>query len=304
MKTYPRLFRELFCSPLMLHAPARAAFETELLRRMYGDTALSAIPVAPRADLGDSGRPKGEWIDYFKDIEATEKKMRLERIYERTGSVAVVKIDGAIGKRLTQMEMDCYGGVDLDDTDQVLSAALTDPRVQTVVLDIHSPGGSVIGVHETYTRIMALAETKEVHAFVNAMACSAGYYIASAADHIAAAPSAIVGSIGVYMAMLDASRWYENEGLKINVMQGGKWKTMGAEWKPLTDEERAKLQAGVDALFTQFRAAVNEKRPQVAASTMEGQWMTAQEGLDLGLVDELTGATLDEYVTGLLMRPL
>lgn len=302
MKTYPRLFRELFCSPLMLHAPARAAFETELLRRMYGDTAVDAIPVAPRADLGDSGRSLNGYIDDIKDWEETKKQMRLERIYERSGSVAVVKIDGAIGKRLTQMEMDCYGGVDLDDTDQVLSAAMQDPRVQTVVLDIHSPGGSVIGVHETYTRIMALAETKEVHAFVNAMACSAGYYIASAADHIAAAPSAIVGSIGVYMAMLDASRWYENEGLKINVMQGGKWKTMGAEWKPLADDERAKLQADVNGLWAQFKDSVNEKRPQVAAETMEGQWMTAQEGLELGLVDELTGATLDEYVSALLTR--
>ncbi len=295
MKTYPRLFRKLFCEPLLLHAPARAAFETELLRRMYGDTAevpfLAGLKTAPgtvRSSIPDEPQDPQNW--------------RVESIYERTGSVATITIDGVIDKRVSSFDLSCYGGVDLADVDTALAHALTDPRVQTVVLDIHSPGGSVIGVHETYTRIMALAETKEVHAFVNAMACSAGYYIASAADHIAAAPSAIVGSIGVYMAMLDASRWYENEGLKINVMQAGKWKTMGAEWKPLTDEERAKLQAGVDALFTQFRAAVNEKRPQVAASTMEGQWMTAQEGLELGLVDELTGATLDEYVTGLLTR--
>lgn len=291
MKTYPRLFRELFCSPLMLHAPARVAFETELLRRMYGDSAMTAIPVAPRAD----GPAVPECPEDPQDA-------RVTRIYERTGSVATIAIDGVIDKRVSAFDMDCYGGVDLCDVDTALAAAMQDSRVETVVLDIHSPGGSVIGVHETYTRIMALAETKEVHAFVNAMACSAGYYIASGADHIAAAPSAIVGSIGVYMAMLDASRWYENEGLKINVMQGGKWKTMGAEWKPLTDEERAKLQAGVDALHVQFKAAVNEKRPQVAAATMEGQWMTAQEGLELGLVDELTGATLDEYVTGLLTR--
>lgn len=286
MKTYPRLFRKLFCEPLLLHAPARAAFETELLRRMYGDTAT--LPIAKASMPEDEPEEAKDW--------------RVENIYQRTGSVATITIDGVIDKRVSSFDLSCYGGVDLADVDTALAHALTDPRVQTVVLDIHSPGGSVIGVNETYTRIMALAETKEVHAFVNAMACSAGYYIASAADHIAAAPSAIVGSIGVYMAMLDASRWYENEGLKINVMQGGKWKTMGAEWKPLTDEERAKLQAGVDALHVQFKAAVNEKRPQVAVSTMEGQWMTAQEGLDLGLVDELTGATLDEYVTGLLMQ--
>lgn len=301
MKTYPRLFRKLFCEPLLLHAPARAAFETELLRRMYGDTAAAPVlALAPRPAKAHEDNP--DLYDEDEPTKATNDDWRVSRIYERTGSVATITIDGVIDKRVAAFDLECYGGVDLADVDTALALALTDHRVQTVVLDIHSPGGSVIGVHETYTRIMALAEKKEVHAFVNAMACSAGYYIASAADHIAAAPSAIVGSIGVYMAMLDASRWYENEGLKINVMQGGKWKTMGAEWKPLTDEERAKLQGGVDALFTQFRAAVNEKRPQVAASTMEGQWMTAQEGLELGLVDELTGATLDEYVTALLTR--
>lgn len=304
MKTYPRLFRKLFCEPLLLHAPARASFESELLRRMYGDHASIPVAIADpggiKGALGDPGRPKEDWINFEKDVAAYQDQMRLESIYTKIGPVAVIKIDGVIDKRVSQMELDCYGAVDLADVDRVLSVAMSDPSVKIVVLDIHSPGGSVVGVHETYTRIMALAETKEVHAFVNAMACSAGYYLASAADHIAAAPSAIVGSIGVYLAMLDASRWYEEEGLKINVMQGGKWKTMGAEWKELSDEERTKLQTGVDAMYAQFKAAVNEKRPQVEDDTMQGQWMTAAEGQPLGLVDELTGATLDEYVSALL----
>lgn len=283
MKTYPRLFRKLFCEPLLLHAPARASFETELLRRMYGDGSV-AVPVA--APAVTEPQDPADW--------------RVADIYHRVGRVAVITLDGVIDKRISSFDLSCYGGVDLADVDAALAHALDDPRVETVVLDIHSPGGSVVGVHETYTRIMALAETKEVHAFVNCMACSAGYYLASAADHIAAAPSAIVGSIGVYLAMLDASRWYENEGLKINVMQGGQWKTMGAEWKPLADDERARLQTGVDAIYAQFKAAVNANRPQVADDTMQGQWMTAAEGQPLGLVDELTGATLDEYVSALL----
>lgn len=290
MKTYPRLFRKLFCEPLLLHAPTRSSFETELLRRMYGESA--AIPVASKANM--------QCMPEHSEDDDEPEEYRVKNIYQRTGSVAVITIDGVIDKRLSDFDMECYGGVDLSDVDEALAYAATDSRVSKVVLDIHSPGGSVVGVHETYMRIIDLAETKEVHAYVNAMACSAGYYLASAADYIAAAPSAIVGSIGVYMALLDATRWYENEGLKINVMQAGKWKTMGAEWKALTDEERARLQAGVDSLHVQFKAAVNAKRPQVAAETMEGQWMTGQEGIALGLVDELTGATLDEYVSTLL----
>jgi protease-4 len=288
MKTYPQLFHKLFCTPLMLHAPVRSTFETTLIGRMFGESnTIIAIPAA---------------ASVVPIVEAQDPKdWRVTRIYQRYGRVAVIKIDGVIDKRISAFDMDCYGGCDLADVDAALAHAASDPRVEVVVLDIHSPGGSVIGVHETYTRICSLAETKEIHAFVNVMACSAGYYLAAAADHIAAAPSAIVGSIGVYIAMLDASRWYDEQGLKVNVMQGGKWKTMGADYKPLTDEERAKLQTSVDQTYAQFKAAVTDRRPQVEDDTMQGQWMDASEAQSLNLVDELTCATLDEYVSALLL---
>ena len=111
-----------------------------------------------------------------------------------------------------------------------------------------------------------------------------------------------MGSIGVYLAMIDRSRQLDAAGIKVNVIQGGKWKTVGADHKPLADDERDMLKAKVDALTERFRASVNARRPQVEASTMEGQWFEAEEGLTLGLVDELTGGTLDEYVTRLLMQ--
>jgi len=275
MKSYPHLFAKLFCQPLMLHAPTRASFESALLARMESDVMPSAAPREP--------------------------SNRVSNIYEQIGNVVVIKIDGAIDKRIGAMDMDCYGGVDLCDVDSALALALHS-SAEKIVLDIASPGGSVVGVAETYSRILALCQAKEVHAFVNTQACSAGYYLASACDHIAAAPSAIVGSIGVYLAMIDQSRRLDAQGVKVNVMQGGKWKTVGADYKPLADEERAMLQTKVDSLYTNFKAAVNERRPQVEDSTMQGQWFDASEGFALGLVDELTGETLDEYVTKLLMQ--
>lgn len=284
MKAYPRLFQKLFCQPLMLHAPARTAFENALLSKMFG--AEAAVPVAVVTAPAEPEDPN-TW--------------RVASIYNRIGNVAIITIDGVIDKRVDSFELSCYGGVDLADVDAALAHAANDPRVEKIVLDIHSPGGSIIGVHDTYSRIFDLAQQKEVHAYVNAMACSAGYYIASAADYIAASPSSIIGSIGVYIAVLDASRWYDEQGLKVNVMQGGIWKTMGADWKPLSDPERAKLQESVDKSYAQFKAAVTAKRRSVADSTMQGQWMDGSEALPLGLVDELTGATLDEYVSALLM---
>lgn len=285
MKTYPHLFTKLFCQPLMLRDLERRTFEQALMQHMTGSSGGTVAVINPQAPQA---------------LDRSTMGWRQQRIFQQLGDVAVIRIDGVIDKRVSAMDLDCYGGVDLADVDAALSAVAGDAGITRVVLDIHSPGGSVVGVHETYTRIAALTETKEVHAYVNAMACSAGYYLAGAADIIAAAPSAIVGSIGVYIAMLDASRWAEVEGLSMQTIKAGKWKDMGSPWRPLKPEERQLLQADVDAMHAQFKNAVTANR-EIPEDAMEGQWMTAEKGFALGLVDELTGATLDEYVSALLL---
>lgn len=284
MKSYPHLFAKLFASPLMLHAPVRTSFESQLLSRMLGESAPVAIHASkPHADDG-----------------CEDPKSRTAHVYQRYSNVAVITIDGVIDKRISSFEMECYGGCDLSDVDAALAQAANDPRVDTVVLDINSPGGSVIGVPDTAARIAQLRATKEVHAYVNVMACSAGYYLASQADVIAASPSAIVGSIGVYCAILDASEYYAKMGAKMQFIKAGEFKTMGTEWRSLTPDETKILQDGVNTNYAQFKAACTSLRA-IEDSTMQGQWFTAEEGQALKLVDQLTGATLDEYVSKLLM---
>jgi signal peptide peptidase SppA len=315
MKSYPHLFSKLYATPLMLHAPVRQAFEQVLLARMRGDqhsipsaavlatsphASAQINPTAGRSATGQPGQADQQYIGMVRNWNATQEQLRIESIYSVFGDVAVIKIQGVIDKMISQFEMDCYGGCDLGDIDQALSLAANDPNISRVVLFIDSPGGSVIGVPDTATRIAALRETKEVHAFIPAMACSAGYYLASQADLIAANASAIVGSIGVYCAILDASEYYAELGAKMQFIKAGEFKTMGTEWRPLTPEETALLQANTDAIYTAFKAACTDLR-DIADSTMQGQCFTAAAGYDLNLVDDLTGATLDEYVSALLL---
>ena len=314
MKAYPHLFQKLFAQPLMLHGPVRQSFEHILLGRMFGEessvpaAALATTPQASaqmglspaRAAIGQPGIPDQEYIGYVRNWQATQQQLRIESIYSVYGSVAVIRIQGVIDKMISQMDIDCYGGVDLADVDQALSLAAADPRITRVVLVIDSPGGSVIGLADTAARIAELRQTKEIHAFIPAMACSAGYYLASQADIIAAAQSAIVGSIGVYCAVLDASEYYAELGAKMQFIKAGQFKTMGTEWRPLSPEETAILQAGVDANYAEFKAACTALR-KIDDSTMQGQWFPASQGAELNLVDVVTGATLDEYVIELLL---
>ena len=65
-----------------------------------------------------------------------------------------------------------------------LRAAGQDPEVWSVLLDISSPGGEAAGMAGLADLIRSVRQTKPVTAFVNDMAASAAYGIASAADEI------------------------------------------------------------------------------------------------------------------------
>lgn len=274
MHAYPRLAAKLFRSPLLLDAGTRWGLESVLLSRVSEGQIVSV-------ESPDDG------ID------------RTALVYGTFQNVAIVRIEGIVDKRLSLIEAACFGGCDLADIDNAIVEASNDRAITHVILDIHSPGGSVTGVAETAARIARLAQTKEVHAFVNCQACSAAYWLASQADVIAAAPSATVGSIGVYMALLDESRALEMEGYSVNLIKAGKHKAMGASFQKLTDEERAIFQGQVDSIYADFKKAVTASR-RIADSTMQGQSFDGKTGLALGLVDVLTSDSLEEYAGRLL----
>ncbi len=280
MKGYPHLAAKLFAQPLMLHAPVREAFGRQL---------LSIIQAG--------GAPHAPHIESDREI---NQQHRVNQVYEKIGNVALIRFHGVVDKTISQFDMDCYGGLDLNDIDAALSRAANDPAVSKVVLDFNSPGGSVTGTPETAARVAALRETKEIHAYVSTLCASAAYYIASQADLIAAAPSATVGSIGVYIAILDESKALEFQGLSVELIKAGRLKGMGASFKPLSDEERGILQGSVDRIWADFKTACTTLR-DIGEGDMQGQCFDGTEAKGRKLVDELTHASLDEYVSRLLL---
>lgn len=319
MKTFP-YFTKLFCSPLMVLASVRSALEMDLLNLVAMPGAPvhsqgSEMPVAAagntpartRGEYGEPGKVDEEWLGSMKVAAETKRAWRIEKIYTRYDDVAVIQIVGVIDKHLSDFDMSCYGGCDLADVDQALAIAASDARVSRVVLCINSPGGSVLGVPETAARVAALAETKEVRTFVDTMCCSAAFYIGSQADRIDVAPSAVVGSVGVYMTLVDATRWAEMEGYKVELIRAGKWKALGSPWKELTDEERAHLQSEVISLHTDFKTAVKTGRGKAGMKVddahLEAQVYRGTEAVKVGFADGNTNANLDEYVSQLLLEP-
>lgn len=273
---YDRLFAKLFCRPVLLEPATRVGFELALLSVMQGGSFEQA------AESFQSRKIAPERV-----------QSRADSILEVRGPTAIIHIDGSIDKNLSSMDRLCLDATDLRDVDQALATAANDRSIRNVLLAIDSPGGSVTGVPETAARVADLAEKKNVFAFSEGLCCSAAYWIASQADQIFSTSSAQMGSIGVYLALLDQSTRLANMGMKIETVKDGKLKAAGAGWKPLADDEREHFQDQVSQIGAEFRAAVQAKRPDVDTETMQGQSFFGVRNVELGLSDKIVSG-LDE----------
>ncbi|MCF8109218.1 MAG: S49 family peptidase [Desulfohalobiaceae bacterium] len=171
---------------------------------------------------------------------------------------------------------------------QELQAALGNPNVQTIVLQIDSPGGQVGGVSELSGFIRGQS-TKPIYAFVSDTATSAAFWIASATDRVITAPTAELGSIGVVFSM----RRRSNNVLEIVSSTSPKKRP-----DPETDEGRKQILQRADAIAEVFIQAVMTNRgiSRDQILSLAGDVTIASQAINLGLADgigTLEGFTAD-----------
>ena len=116
-------------------------------------------------------------------------------------------------------------------------------RVPAVVLDVDSPGGATTASDDVYLALERLAGAKPLVAAIRGTGASGAYLAALAAHRIVAAPTAIVGSIGVIAVSPRLPRLLERLGVSVSENRAGRLKGMGAPWRDETPEEREKEQA-------------------------------------------------------------
>ena len=198
--------------------------------------------------------------------------------------VAVIPIQGVISRKISQMER-ISGATDVVDLSAMIQQAEADPNVKAIVFDVDSPGGGVEGVEETAAQISAM--TKPTIAHTSGIMASAAYWLGSAADLVYATSSSTVGSIGVYMAILDEARAYEEAGLHVDLIRSKKtpYKGAGLSGTSLTEEQRADFQAGVDYLYERFSGSVRAARPRISSDAMDGRTFFGSQSQQLGLID-------------------
>jgi serine protease SohB len=168
--------------------------------------------------------------------------------------VSVVRLQGAIGMA---------GRSSLSDRSlaSVLEKAFRS-KPDAVALEINSPGGSPVQSSLIGARIRRLAEETNVPvlAFVEDVAASGGYWIASAADEIWSDPSSVLGSIGVISASFGVPVLLERQGIERRVYTAGTSKSMLDPFRPEKEEDVARLKKLLAQLHDTFITHVKTRR--------------------------------------------
>ncbi len=197
-------------------------------------------------------------------------------------------------------------GTSLDAFMRDLKAAAADPDVTTIGLLVDSPGGSVTLCAETAALLRQVRAQKRVVALVAGYDCSAAYWLTSNANKVIATHSATIGSIGVLGERTSVARRLDREGVDVTLFTTSDAKRWGHPAVPMTDEERAYLQARVTATGADFERDVAAGRrvsvDVVRARFGQGRTFSATEAQQRGMVDAVV-VDLDAALAAEVARP-
>ena len=198
--------------------------------------------------------------------------------------VAVIDIAGPMMKQVGSLNE----GTSSIMVRQLLRAAVRDESVESILLRIDSPGGTVAGTNDLATDVSAAARRKPVVAFVEDLGASAAYWIASQANRVVATETALVGSIGTYGVLYDMSRLAANEGIKVLIVKAGEFKGAGEPGTEITEAQLGEYQRIVNGLNEFFVRGVAKGRNLKIAEARElndGRIFVANEAKALRLID-------------------
>lgn len=171
----------------------------------------------------------------------------------------------------------------------ILLAAKTGDQV---LLELESGGGMVNSYGLAAAQLQRLRQANiHLTIAVDKIAASGGYMMACVADHVLAAPFAIVGSIGVLAQIPNFHRWLDKHNIDFEQITAGKYKRTLTMFGKNDTAGRAKMTADIEQVHQLFQAFIKEYRPQLDMSQVAtGEYWYGSQALDLKLVDELITA--------------
>lgn len=201
-----------------------------------------------------------------------------------SGRTAIVPIRGVVARYADSINGTCQPrgrSAEAVQADLMTAAA----SAERIVLHIDSPGGEVAGTAETADLIRRISASGiPVIAYVDGMAASAAYWIASQADEVvASAPTAAIGSIGVAMVITDADAESKS---RMHVITSAP-----AKASPVLNEEqlsnKRSIVADLAGAFADAVAAGRGLTAEQTAAIATGEVWTARQAIAIGLIDRI-----------------
>jgi signal peptide peptidase SppA len=303
MSKYARILSELYGRAWAVPEPLLLSMQ-ELLRAQASGTKWSDEEIHSRIEDANArtGYEAREHLDFryqtaaLNPLAASER--RQGRIAGRGGRVAVIPVIGLISHRMNLINnVSGPGGTSIQKLQSQFREALASD-CKAIVLDVDSPGGSVDGVPELASEIYEARKQKPITAVCNSMACSAAYWLASAASEVVCTPSGQCGSIGVYMLHQDESEALKKAGVKITIIKAGKYKAEGNPTEPLDPEAYDNFLSMVNGLYDLFVKGVAQNRgtsqAKVRGGYGQGRSLLAVDAVKQNLADRV--GTLDDIL--------
>lgn len=216
--------------------------------------------------------------------------MRLP-FFNRAPRINVVRLQGAIGIA----GRGGAGGLNDAALATALHKAFTKGKPRAVALVINSPGGSPVQSSLIAARIRRMADRHRVpvHAFVEDVAASGGYWLATAADDIWADECSIVGSIGVISAGFGLQDFIARHGIERRVHTSGRSKSQLDPFRPEKPEDVERLNRLLSDMHDVFITQVRRRRAGRLAEGEDiftGEFWLAPRANELGLIDGIAHA--------------
>lgn len=281
-RSFPQIAQQLLDRPLLIH-PHKAEVLICALQHKLGIVSMETID--------------GITLDAKAMIERTAMARDAARdrangkTYHVDGDIAVIPIEGVLVQKNGWLDPMC-GFTGYDGLWIKLRDAMRDPDVYGIWLDIDSPGGSVAGLFafvEELAKSTASEGGKPIYAWVNEMACSAAYAIASVCDKVYGPRCAMVGSVGSVIVHTEISNALVENGITVTVIRSGERKYRGNTYEPLDDETQAKWQQSVDESRAHFAEVVSMGRgiSTDAVLATEADSFEGEDAVRLNLLDQV-----------------
>jgi len=190
--------------------------------------------------------------------------------------------------------------INLESTRKVIDEAFKPNRLQAVILNINSPGGSAVqsDLVSTYIKEKSIKHNVPVIAFCEDYAASGGYWLACTGSEIYAARSSVVGSIGVISQGLGFHQLIDKYGVERRTFTAGENKAVLDPLAPLKDKDVEIIKGLLNNIHQHFIDHVKTSRGDRLKgddkTIFNGEFWTGEPALSLGLIDGIDN--VDSYI--------